>query len=152
MLLETSLGMALGALLHRSRLSCHPTAPRHHQPQKNLIGRHLPPLQITPDHKLSLKRPPAAQGASSCVSWTLFFWGASEQGQLCSSLVGGLCLLNKGELFHFSLSTLAAPFHLGAEAEAGVQPCTGRVYMSSPHRCDYRLYLFLTAFLWKTTW
>lgn len=67
-----------------------------------------------------------------------FFWGASEQGQLCSSLGGGLCLLNKGELFHFSLSTLAAPFHLGAEAEAGVQPCTGRVYMSSPHRCDYR--------------
>ena len=60
--------------------------------QKNLVGRHLPPSQITPDCKLCLKCAPAAQGAFSCVSWTHVFWGASEQGQLCSSLGGGLSL------------------------------------------------------------
>lgn len=117
----------------RSSPSCRPAIPRHrHTPKKTLTGRHLPPLRITPDRKLWLKRAPAAQGAFSCVSWTRVFWGASEQGQLCSSLTAHppALFVYHGRGFSFFLINLGSSVAFGQ--------CGGRGWgqRAAPRRLD----------------
>lgn len=96
-------------------------------PPKNLAGRYLPPLQMTPAHKWCLKHAPAAQGAFSCASWTRGFWGASEQGWLCWSLGRGLSLAAHplalfayhGRGFSFFLTNLGSCLAFGQRGGRG---------------------------------